>query len=114
MSEVVAVRTAGGAPVCERCTIADGVLARARGLLGRRALPAGEGLWLRPAASIHTLFMRFPIDVAFLDRDDVVVRIVEGLPPWRVAGARRARSALELGAGECERRGLRVGERLLA
>src|ERR1700726_339790 len=83
-----------------------------RGLIGREGLPAGEGLLLSPAPSIHTAFMRFSIDALFLDRDLRVLDIVESLPPWRVAVKRRARSVLELPAGECARRGVEVGDRL--
>jgi uncharacterized membrane protein (UPF0127 family) len=99
--------------VCERCLIADSVRLRLRGLLGRDRLPPEEGLWIRPTASIHMFFMRFAIDAVFLDRDDVVVDIVEALRPWRTATRRRARSVLELAAGEASRRGLSVGDRLV-
>jgi len=102
-----------GTVVCSRCIVAESPLARMRGLLGRRNLPSGEGLLLRPAGSIHTGFMLFSIDAVFLDRDDVVVKIATDLAPWRAAGARHARAVLELPAGECERRGLRVGDRLV-
>jgi uncharacterized membrane protein (UPF0127 family) len=84
-----------------------------RGLLGRDQLAPGEGVLLRPAPSIHTFFMRFAIDVVFLDWDLRVLRISEHLRPWRVAGCRGARSILELRAGAVEERGLRVGDRLL-
>ena len=83
-----------------------------RGLLGRRELPPGEALLLRPASSIHTAFMRFPIDAVFLDRELVVLRVVPRVRPWRAAARLRARAVLELGAGEAERLGLRPGERL--
>jgi uncharacterized protein len=101
-----------GRVVCERCTVADGPLTRLRGLLGRRELPRGEGLLLRPSPSIHTWFMRFPIDAVFLDRELSVVGVVADLKPWRVAGRRGARSVLELPAGECARLALRPQERL--
>jgi uncharacterized membrane protein (UPF0127 family) len=61
---------------------------------------------------VHTFFMRFPMDVVFLDREGKVVKVVRNLKPWRAAGARGARSALELAAGEAARRGLDVGQRL--
>jgi uncharacterized membrane protein (UPF0127 family) len=93
--------------------VADRPFARMRGLLGRRSLAPGEGLLLRPASSVHTLFMRFSIDVAFLDRDLRVVSIARDLRPWRAAGRPGARAALELPAGECERRGLRPGDVLM-
>jgi uncharacterized protein len=92
--------------------LADRPLSRMRGLLGRRGLPAGEGMLLRPAPSIHTAFMRFSIDAVFLDRNLRVLEIVEKLRPWRVASKRRARAVLELSAGECARRGVEVGDML--
>jgi uncharacterized membrane protein (UPF0127 family) len=92
--------------------LADRPLRRMRGLIGRRGLPAGEGLLLSPAPAIHTAFMRFPIDALFLDRNLQVLDIVERLVPWRVASKRRARAVLELSAGECARRGVEVGDRL--
>jgi uncharacterized membrane protein (UPF0127 family) len=83
-----------------------------KGLLGRASLPSGEGILLRPAGSVHTFFMRFPIDVVFVDRELEVVGIEPALPPWRLAGRRGAKAVVELAAGECERRGLAVGDRL--
>ena len=64
------------------------VRAHAR-LLGRRSLPSGEGILLRPAASIHTVFMRFSIDAVFLDDDLRVVAISHDLRPWRAARSKR-------------------------
>ncbi|HEY1366818.1 MAG TPA: DUF192 domain-containing protein [Gaiellaceae bacterium] len=107
------MRRADGSVVCERCAIADGFLSRLRGLLGRRELPRGEGMLFRPTSSVHTSFMRFPIDVVFLDRELAVTKIVARLKPWRAAAARRSHIALELAAGEADRRRLTVGERLL-
>ncbi len=99
--------------MCERCVLADTALARMRGLLGRRDLPHGEGLMLRPASSVHTAFMRFPIDAVFLDRDGRVLKVARGLRPWKTSARRKARAVLELPAGESERRGIEIGERLL-
>lgn len=101
-----------GTVVCEHAVLADRALPRMRGLLGRRSLPAGEGLLLRPAPSIHTAFMRFPIDVIFLDRKLHVVKVVETLGPWRMASARRAHVALEIAAGEAAARGIEIGDGL--
>ena len=102
-----------GLPVCERCLLAETPLRRMRGLLGRAGLERGEGLLLRPASSIHTAFMRFPIDAVFLDRELNVLRVVSELPPWRQAGKRGAKAVLELPAGEASRRGVEPGQRLL-
>jgi uncharacterized membrane protein (UPF0127 family) len=102
----------GDSVVCERCDVADHAVARMRGLLGRSDLPRGEGILLRPAGSIHTFFMRFPIDVVFLDADDRVLEVVPQLAPWRAAGVKGARSVLELTAGEADARGIRAGSTL--
>ena len=101
-----------GAVVCERCIVADTMLRRLRGLLGQRELSPGDGIVLRPGWSIHTAFMFFPIDVAFVDADQVVVKVVQNLKPFRASICRGARDVVELAAGEAERRGLKSGDRL--
>ena len=68
--------TVDGAVLCARCRIAKNPWTRMRGLLGRKRLDYGEGILLRPASSVHTFFMLFPIDVVFLDRDLSVLRVV--------------------------------------
>jgi uncharacterized membrane protein (UPF0127 family) len=107
-----AVIRANGQVVCEKCLVADRPVARVRGLLGRRELPAGEGILLRPAGSIHTFFMRFAIDAVFLDRELRVVKTATDIRPWKARGARGAKAVLELASGECDRRGIRVGQQL--
>ena len=102
-----------GEVVCDRCELADSPWRRLRGLMGRAGMGRNDGLMLCPAGSIHTWFMRFPIDVVFLDSDLRVVRLRESLRPWRAAVARGARAVLELPAGEGRRRGLVAGRRLL-
>jgi uncharacterized membrane protein (UPF0127 family) len=101
-----------GTTVCESCLTADRAPGRMKGLLGRPSLPRGEGLLITPACSIHTWFMRFPIDVVFLSRDLEVLDVVASVGPWRTLGRRRARMVLELSAGEARRRGLSPGDRL--
>jgi uncharacterized protein len=108
----VSLRRTSGDAVCDRCVVAESTWARTRGLLGRRGLADDEGILLRPAPSIHTLFMRFPIDVVFLDGDNRVLKVVPNLRPWRFASARGAKAALELPAGRAERVGLQVGDEL--
>lgn len=82
------------------------------GLLGRSSLAPDEALLITPCNNIHTFFMRFAIDVVFLDRSGVVVAIVPRVRPWRVAIARKAYACLELAAGGAERFGLHVGQSL--
>ena len=112
MMRTVSLKTVDGRVVCERCLVADSPWPRMRGLLGRSGLESGEGLLLRPTGSVHTFFMRFPIDVVFLARDGEVLKVARALPPWRTAGGRGAKAVLELGADEAERREIRVGSRL--
>ena len=111
VAKTVAVLSERGV-VCDRCELADSAWTRLRGLIGRARLEPGGGLMLRPASSIHTSFMRFPIDAVLVDRDMRVVGVEPRLRPWRWASRRRARAVLELSAGESERRGVQVGERL--
>lgn len=92
---------------------AETFTSRAVGLLGRSRLDDEQGLWIEPCSSIHMFFMRFSIDVLFLDREARVVRAVERIRPWRVAsGGRAARVALELPPGRIARTGSREGDRL--
>jgi len=100
---------AGGRVVCPAVSVADTAASRMKGLLGRRSLATGEGLLLRPAGSIHTAFMRFPIDAVFLDANLRVLRVEANLRPWRIAAQRGARAVVELPAGTAEGMGLAVG-----
>jgi len=83
-----------------------------KGLLGRDSLPRDEGLLIPRCASIHTWFMRFPIDAVFLDRDMAVVRVATGLRPRRMACCLRARHVLELAAGGAADAGIHPGMRV--
>lgn len=83
------------------------------GLMGRRSLGEGEGLVIRPCESIHTHWMRFPIDVVFVDVDDVVVKAFPDVKPWRVRfGGGRADTVIEGPAGMIERSGTEPGDRI--
>ena len=101
-----------GGPVCGRCLLAETPLTRLKGLLGRKGLEQGEGLLLRPAASIHTFFMRFPIDAVWVDRDLNVLKVSPDLGPWRTAACKGAKGVVEMAAGEAERVGLSAGDKL--
>lgn len=76
---------------------------RRTGLLGRRDFPEGSALIIAPTSAIHTCFMRFPIDVAFVRRDGRVVKARRSLAPWRMAAALGAFAAVELPAGTLDR-----------
>jgi uncharacterized protein len=106
----MAIALVGDHVVCDPCVVADSFATRLRGLLGRRSLPAGEGMLIRRESSVHTFFMRFAIDVVFLDAEGRVLRVDENVGPWRLKACRGARSVLELAAGEAQ--GLSAGDRI--
>jgi uncharacterized protein len=101
-----------GDVVCDVCHLADRLLPRMRGVIGWRRLREGEGVLLRPTFSIHTAFVRFPIDAVFLDRELKVMKVAHDMKPWRLKGFWGASSVLELAAGECRRLGVETGDRL--
>ena len=101
---------ADGTVVCERCWLATSPFTRMRGLLGRASLAQDEGMLFRPAGSIHMFFMRFAIDAVFCDRDLVVLDVVHGLKPWRMASRRGAKVVIELAEGAGGR--VATGDRL--
>ena len=77
---------------------------RRKGLLGRECLGSGEGLWIVPCEAVHTFWMRFPIDLIYLDRKHRVVKTRSNVGPWRLSGCLRAHSVLELAAGSIRER----------
>jgi uncharacterized membrane protein (UPF0127 family) len=99
-----------GSVVCDRCALAVRPFARMKGLLGRSELDPREGILLRPAGSIHMLFMRFAIDAIFCDDDLVVIDVARDLSPWKVAARRGAKQVIELAAGAAA--GVEPGDRL--
>jgi uncharacterized membrane protein (UPF0127 family) len=100
-----------GTLVAARVEEATRPLSRLKGLLGRAELGAGEALLIAPCTSIHTFFMRFPIDVIFLDGDGRALRALEQLNPWRATRIYpRAACAIELPAGALRRSATREGD----
>ena len=83
---------------------------RRQGLLGRGGLGLGEALILAPCSTIHTAFMRFPLDLLFLDRGGRVLKTSSGVRPWRVRAAWRAFAVVELAAGSLERSRTATGD----
>ena len=83
-----------------------------RGLLGRPPLAEGEGLLIESCAMVHTFGMRYRLDLAFLDPQGRVCKLVAGLPPARCAGSLGAEATLELAPGSLEQLQLKVGDRL--
>lgn len=101
-----------GTIVAERAQVASDLWSRFWGLMGRRELPAGSGMLITPCSSIHMFFMRFPIDVVFLDRDNTVVKVVHSIKPWRTAMGGGGKKALELPAGTAAALPISEGDQL--
>lgn len=99
--------------VCTQAVHATSFLHRLRGLMFQRELPAGAGLLLEPEWSIHTFFMRFPIDVLFLDSSYTVLAAHDVVPPNRLGPMHRgAHAVLELPAGTIVETKTRPGDNL--
>ena len=100
---------AAGRLLVPRLLMARSPWDRFRGLMGRRSLSDDEGLWLPRCRSVHTCFMRFAIDIAFVDGSGYIVGLAVPLRPWRCAWNRKAAHTLELPIGGVERLGLAAG-----
>ena len=97
----------------DRVQVADSSLRRMWGLLGRRSLASGEGLWIRPSSGVHTVGMAFPIDVVGLDKSNRVLKLWPELPPFRVTSVSWAMfSVIELPAGQIAATSVQVGDQL--
>ncbi len=93
--------------------LADNFWTRLRGLIGRPPLKSGEGLLIRPSNSVHCFFMSYPIDVIYVSREDVVLKIDEAMKPWRIGmPVSGARYVIEIPAGEAARRDVQPGDAL--
>ena len=107
--KVVSERT--GAVIAETVERATSTRARLRGLLGRAGLPAGHALIIEPCTSIHTFFMKFTIDAAFLDKEGRVVRAIPAIRPWRMTRIYpSARMVIELPEGALKAADVREGD----
>ncbi len=113
MDTVRIVDRTTGKELASRAVVARGVLARLLGLLGRSGLSPGEGMVFRPCKGIHTLGMRFPIDVLYLDGKGIVLKALPGFPPMRLGPyLRRAQVVVELPLGAIAGAGTAPGHRI--
>ncbi len=111
MDLVSAYNRTRGCVLAERTERASSAWERMKGLLGREGLPHGQALLISPCNSIHMFFMRFAIDVLFLDKDGRIVKAIPRLGPWRATRVYlSARSVLEIWAGALEETGTQPGD----
>ncbi|HMO57501.1 MAG TPA: DUF192 domain-containing protein [Roseiflexaceae bacterium] len=115
MSSTTIINQTRGSTLAQAAEVARSFAARGRGLMGRPALADGYALIIYPEFSIHTFFMKIPIDVLFVDRRDCVVGLVEAMPPNRpYAGVApwRGRYVIELPAGVIRTSATQIGDQL--
>jgi uncharacterized protein len=101
-----------GVLLADSADLADTSEKRRTGLLKHTALKPGEGLWIVPCESVHSFFMKFTIDVLYVDRDKKVRGMRSRMKPWRVSACLPAHSVLELPAGTLEQTGTSKGDQL--
>ena len=93
--------------------VADTSAKRRTGLLKHQRLEPGEGLWISPCESVHTFFMKFAIDLVYLDKHKKVRKVRHAVPPWRLSACLMAHSVLELPAGIAASTGTQAGDQLV-
>ncbi|MCU7946455.1 MAG: DUF192 domain-containing protein [Candidatus Thiodiazotropha sp. (ex Cardiolucina cf. quadrata)] len=93
--------------------LADSYLSRLRGLLGKKQLSDSEGLLLKRCATVHTVGMRYPLDLVFMDKRGKVLKCQEGVKPFRTAGVRGAYYTLELNQGMIRKQNIAVDDRFV-
>jgi uncharacterized membrane protein (UPF0127 family) len=98
--------------LADAAEMADSSAKRRTGLLKHNRLAPGEGLWIVPCESVHTFFMKFPIDLVYLDKRQKVRKVRRAVPPWRLSLCLSAHSVLELPAGRAAETGTSVGDEL--
>lgn len=98
--------------LAESADMADTSAKRRTGLLKHERLNPGDGLWIVPCESVHTFFMKFPIDLVYLDKKRKVRKVRHRVPAWRLSVCLSAHSILELPAGTLEQTGTKVGDEL--
>jgi uncharacterized membrane protein (UPF0127 family) len=101
-----------GTVLATRLEVADSGKKRSKGLLGRKGLEPGGGLWIVPCESVHTFFMQFRIDLVYLDRKYRVKKIRHSVGPWRLSACLSAHSILELPAGTIRSTQTQAGDTL--
>ncbi len=94
----------------DRIDVADTSAKRRTGLLKHERLNAGEGLWIKPCESVHTFFMKFAIDLVYIDRKFKVRKVRQAVGPWKLSACLTAHSILELPAGTIEKTQTQAGD----
>ncbi len=113
MKTLLVVNQSNATAIGDKIAVADSFLPRLLGLMGKRSLAEGSGLWISPSSGVHTFWMRMSIDVVALDRNLRVVKVAHSVRPWRLSGlSLKTHSILELPAGQISACGIEVGDQL--
>ncbi|HXE64666.1 MAG TPA: DUF192 domain-containing protein [Bryobacteraceae bacterium] len=102
-----------GTVLGEAIDIADTSAKRTTGLLKHTELRAGEGLWIVPCEGVHTFFMKFALDLVYIDKKNVVRKVVGNVRPWRASFCLMAHGVVELPVGTIEGSGTRKRDELV-
>jgi uncharacterized membrane protein (UPF0127 family) len=110
----VAVRNqTRGTVLGDAIDLADTSAKRRTGLLKHDHLEPGTGLWIVPCESVHTFFMKFAIDLVYVDRKHKVRKVRHAVPAWRLSACLTAHSILELPPGTARQTGTVAGDELV-
>ena len=107
------INARNGNVVAEQLRTAFDSESRRKGLLADVSLPASPAMVSAPTNAIHTFFMKFPIDIAFVSKGGRVLKIRSSVPAWRMTGSLRAFAVLELAAGSLDASDTQVGDQLI-
>jgi uncharacterized membrane protein (UPF0127 family) len=85
--------------IADRAEVAGSGVKRSKGLLGRKGLDPGEGMWIVPCEAVHTFFMQFALDLIYLDKKNRIRKVRSNVRPWRLSACLSAHSIIELPVG---------------
>lgn len=113
MADAVVMNQANQQVVAEHVKVANNPFTRLAGLMGKKLLPKGHGLWITPCNGVHSCFMRFEFDAVFVNAQGEVLHVIEAMKPWGLSPMiKGARAVLELPAGAAAQAGVETGHKL--
>jgi uncharacterized membrane protein (UPF0127 family) len=113
MQTIVLSNSTKATQIGDKIEVADSSVTRFVGLMGRKGLGPGEGMWIKPSSGVHTMWMRFTIDVVALDKNRKVCALWPQLRPWRISPVSlKVASVVELAPGAIQQLGIEVGDQL--
>lgn len=113
MTKQVVNKSKNNTVICNHTEMATNPWTRLKGLMFRKGLPEGHGLWIEPCSDIHSCFMRFEFDAVFLDKENKVLHTISKMKPWGISGwIKGTRTVLELDGGVVEATNTDVGDQL--